>query len=130
MEMTRLLPQFETYDSVEEAITAARPRVLCIYESTDVCTFLREILCNAGFNALTTVSFDDARILCKAMKPKLVLVSAKMQSQYGKPVEKTLHEIDPEASIMILDENFGTRDPGEAAEELLNKIGSPEQKPS
>jgi anti-sigma B factor antagonist len=144
MEMTRLLPQFETYDSVEEAITAAylgsrysrgkagdaRPRVLCIYESTDVCTFLREILCNAGFNALTTVSFDDARILFKAMKPKLVLVSARMQLVYGKPVQKILNDLDPEASILILDENFATKDPGEAAEELLNRIGSPEQKTS
>jgi anti-sigma B factor antagonist len=144
MEMTRLLPQFETYDSVEEAITAAylgsrysrgkagdaRPRVLCIYESTDVCTFLREILCNAGFNALTTVSFDDARILFKAMKPKLVLVSARMQLVYGKPVQKILQDLDPEASILILDENFATKDPGEAAEELLNRIGSPEQKTS
>jgi anti-sigma B factor antagonist len=144
LEMTRLLPQFETYDSVEEAITAAylgsrysrgkagdaRPRVLCIYESTDVCTFLREILCNAGFNALTTVSFDDARILFKAMKPKLVLVSARMQLVYGKPVQKILQDLDPEASILSLDENFATKDPGEAAEELLNRIGSPEQKTS
>jgi anti-sigma B factor antagonist len=144
MEMTRILSQFETYDSLEEAITAAylgsrysrgksgdaRPRVLCIYESTDVCTFLREILCSAGFNALTTVSFDDARILFKAMKPKLVLVSARMQSVYGKPVQKVLQELDPEASIMILDEDFATKDPGEAAEDLLNRIGSAEQKPS
>lgn len=144
LQMTNLLSQFETYDSVEEAITAAylgsrysrgkagdaRPRVLCVYESTDVCTFLREILCSAGFNALTTVSFDDARILLKAMKPKLVLVSARMQSAYGKPVQKVLQELDPEVSILILDENFATQDPGEAAQELLNRIGSPEQKTS
>ena len=144
MEMARIISQFEIYDSVEEAITAAylgskyscgkagdpRPRVLCIYESTDVCTFLREILCGAGYNALTTISFDDARILFRALKPKLVLVSAKMQSLYGKPVEKVLHEIDPQASIMILDEHFATQDPGEAAQNLLNKIGSPEETPS
>jgi anti-anti-sigma factor len=144
MEMTHIYSQFESYDSLEEAITAAylgsrysrakagdeRQRVLCVYESTDVCTFLREILCSAGFNALTTVSFDDARILFKAMKPRLVLVSARMQSVYGKPVQKILQEIDPEASILILDENFATQDPGEAAENLLNKIGSPEPKTS
>lgn len=144
LQMTNLLSQFETYDSVEEAITAAylgsrysrgkagdaRPRILCVYESTDVCTFLREVLCSAGFNALTTVSFDDARILLKAMKPKLVLVSARMQSAYGKPVQKVLQELDPEVSILILDENFATQDPGEAAQELLNRIGSLEQKTS
>jgi anti-sigma B factor antagonist len=66
LELTSLLSQFETYDSVEEAITAAylgsrysrgkagdaRPRMLCVFESIDVCTFLREVLCNAGYNAL------------------------------------------------------------------------------
>jgi anti-sigma B factor antagonist len=141
MEMTRLLPQFETYDSVEEAITAAylgsrysrgkagdsRPRILCVYESTDVCTFMREILCNAGFNALTTVNFDDAKILVKAMKPKMVLVSSHMQSVYGKPVQKVLQEIDPNVSIQILDDKFATDDPGEAAQKLLDRIGSAEQ---
>ncbi|MGB0116064.1 MAG: anti-sigma factor antagonist, partial [Terriglobales bacterium] len=71
--MTNLLSQFETYDSVEEAITAAylgsrysrgkgdaRPRMLCVCESTDVGTFLREVLCSAGYNALTTATIDDA----------------------------------------------------------------------
>jgi anti-sigma B factor antagonist len=77
MAMTNLLSQFETYESVEEAITAAylgsrysrgktgdcRPRMLCVYESTDVGTFMREVLCSAGYNALTTATVDDARIL-------------------------------------------------------------------
>ena len=84
--MTHLLKEFETYDSLEEAITAdilglrysrgktgdARPRLLCVYGSLDVCTFLREILCNAGFNALTTTTVEDAPILLKATKAKLV----------------------------------------------------------
>jgi len=138
LEMTHLLSQFETYDTVEEAITAAylgsrysrcktgdeRPRVLCIYESSDVCTFLREVLCGAGYNALTTVSLDDARILLKATKAKLVLVSARMQSAYGKPTRKALQEIDPAVSLVVLDEDFATQDPGEAAEKVLGIIGS------
>jgi anti-sigma B factor antagonist len=138
LEMTHLLAQFETYDSVEEAITAAylgsrysrgkagdaRPRILCIYESSDVCTFLREILCGAGYNALTTASIDDAKILLKATKAKLVLVSARMQSVYGKPTRKALEEIDPSVSLHVLDESFATQDPGEAAERLLTAIGS------
>ena len=77
LEMTHLLAQFESYESLEEAITAAylgsrysrgktgdaRPKLLCFYPSLDVCAFLREILCNAGFNALTTTTIDDAPIL-------------------------------------------------------------------
>jgi len=138
LEMTNLISQFETYDSVEEAITAAylgsryspgkagdvRPRMLCVCESTDVGTFLREVLCGAGYNAMTTASVDDARILLKATKAKLVVVSARLQSVYGKPTRKALEEIDPAVSLLILDENFASQDPGEAAAELLSGIGS------
>jgi len=137
LQMTNLLSQFETYDSVEEAITAAylgskysrgktadaRPRMLCVYESTDVCTFLREVLCSAGYNAMTTVTLDDARILLKATKAKLVVVSSRMQFVHGKPARKALEEIDPAVSLLVLDENFASQDPGEAAEKLLISVG-------
>jgi anti-sigma B factor antagonist len=135
--MTNLLSQFETYDSVEEAITAAylgsrysrgkagdaRPRMLCVYESSDVGTFLREVLCNAGYNAITTASLDDARILLKATKAKLVVVSARLQSIHGKPTRKALEEIDPSVCLLVLDDNFASQDPGEAAEKLLSSVG-------
>jgi anti-sigma B factor antagonist len=138
LEMTSLLSQFETYDSVEEAITAAylgsrysrgktgdaRPCMLCVYPSTDVCTFLREVLCSAGYNAMTTITIEDARMLLKATKAKLLIVSARMQSVHGKPIRKVLDEIDPTISLLVLDENFATQDPGEAAEKLLSAIGS------
>jgi energy-coupling factor transporter ATP-binding protein EcfA2 len=35
-----------------------------------------------------------------------------------------LDEIDPAVSLLILDENFATQDPGEAAEKLLTSVGS------
>jgi anti-sigma B factor antagonist len=137
LEMTSLLSQFETYDSVEEAITAAylgsrysrgkvgdaRPRMLCVYDSTDVCTFLREVLCTAGYNALTTANVDDARVLLKATKAKLVVISARMQSVHGRPTRQALEEIDPAVSLLILHENFANQDPGEAAEKLLSDVG-------
>jgi anti-sigma B factor antagonist len=136
LEMTHLLAQFESYESVEEAITAAylgsryspgiagdaRPRVLCIYESSDVCTFLRELLCSAGYNALTTSNIDDAKILLKATKAKLVVLSARLQSVYGKPTRQALQQIDPAISFVMLDEDFASQDPGEAAEKLLNGV--------
>src|SRR5271154_387374 len=138
MEMTSLLSQFETYDSVEEGITAAylgsrysrgktgdaRPRMLCVYDSTDVRTFLREVLCSAGYNAMTTATVDDARILLKATKAKLVVIPARMQSVHGKPTREALEEIDPAVALLVLDENFATQDPGEAAETLLSGVSS------
>jgi anti-sigma B factor antagonist len=137
LELTKLLSQFETYDSVEEAITAAylgsrysrgkmgdaRPRILCVYDSTDVCTFLRELLCSAGYNALTAATVEDARVLLRATKAKLVVLSARLQSVHGKTARSLLEEIDPAISLLILDENFATQDPGEAAEKLLSDVG-------
>jgi anti-sigma B factor antagonist len=138
LKLTNLLAQFEVYDSIEEAITAAylgsrysrgktgdsRQCLLCVYASSDVCTFLREVLCSAGYNALTTTSIDDAQILLKATKAKLVVVSARIQSVHGKPIRKALEEIDPSVGLLILDENFATDDPGEAAEKLLSGVSS------
>jgi anti-sigma B factor antagonist len=136
MELTSLLAQFETYDSVEEAITAAylgsrysrgktgdaRPSMLCVYTSTDVCTFLREVLCGSGYNAMTTTTMEDARLLLKATKAKLVVISSRIQSIHGKPIRQVLDEIDPAISLFVLDENFATQDPGEAAEKLLSGV--------
>src|ERR1700719_4443168 len=109
LQLTNLLSQFEIYDSVEEAITAAylgsrysrgktgdaRPRLLCVYASTDVCTFLREVLCGAGYNAMTTTTANDAQILLRATKAKVVVASAGIKAQRGRSLEETLQEIDP-----------------------------------
>ncbi|MGB8061008.1 MAG: STAS domain-containing protein [Candidatus Sulfotelmatobacter sp.] len=138
LELTHLLPQFEVYDSIEEAITAAylgskysrgkggdaRPKMLCVYASTDVCAFLREILCTAGFNALTTTSADDAQILLKATKAKLVVVSSRIQAIRGKPFRQALQEIVHDVKFVTLEDNFGSQDPGEAAEKLLNDVNA------
>jgi anti-anti-sigma factor len=126
LQLTNLLAQFETYETVEEAITAAylgsrysrgktgdaRPRMLCVYPSTDVCMLLRELLCGAGYNALTTTNPEDAQILLKATKAKLVVVSSRVQSLRGKPIGKALEEIDPTVALLVLEENFATQDPG------------------
>jgi anti-sigma B factor antagonist len=138
LELTNLLAQFEAYDSVEEAITAAYlgsrysrgksgdagRRMLCVYPSTDVCTFLREVLCTAGYNAITTTSLEDAQILLRATKAKLVVVSGQMQSVHGKPLRKALDEINPSIGLLVLDADFAAQDPGEAAGKLLARIDS------
>ena len=47
-------------------------------------TFPRDVLCSAGYKDLTTGNLDDAKILLKATKAKIVLVSSCMQAVYGK----------------------------------------------
>jgi anti-sigma B factor antagonist len=136
LEMTGLGTMFEIYDSEAEAIIAAylgsryskeksgnaQLRVLCVMDSLNVRTFLREVLCRAGYSALTTANVPDAKILMKATKAKLIILGAKQQSVHGVPAKKLFAEIDPSVSVLVLDENFEKLDPGESATELLEKV--------
>jgi anti-sigma B factor antagonist len=138
LEMTNLISVFETYDSIAEAIMAAylgsryskdksadaQSRVICVYDAEDVRTFLTEVLCRAGYNALATTNVQDAALLLKATKAKLVIAGWNMRSSYGKPTQTILEEIDPAASLLVLDERFSQDDPGEAAARLLETIRS------
>jgi anti-sigma B factor antagonist len=136
LEMTNLLALFETYDSEAEAITAAylgsrysknksgdaQSRVLCVCDSVLVATFLREVLCAAGYNALTISNVADARILLKATKAKLIVLGANLQSVHGKPAKTIFEEIDPSVALVVLDPDFERQDPGECATTLLGNI--------
>jgi anti-anti-sigma factor len=135
LEMTSLLAMFETYDSEAEAIIAAylgsryskekgntQFRVLCVYDSLNVRTFLREVLCRAGYSALTTANVLDAKILLKATKAKLAILGANMQSVHGTPTKKLFEEIDPSISLVVLDADFEKQDPGECVAQLLETV--------
>lgn len=139
LEMTHLLSMFEIYDSEAEAIMAAylgsryskeksgdtQSRVLCVYDSVNVRTFLREVLCRAGYSALTTGNVLDAKILLKATKAKLIVLGANMQVVHGASTKKVLEEIEPAVSVIVLDGNFEKQDPGECATQLLENIRAP-----
>jgi anti-sigma B factor antagonist len=143
LQMTSLLNMFETYDSEAEAIIAAylgsryskekvnsQFRVLTVYDSLNVRTFLREVLCSAGYSALTAANVPDAKILLKATKAKLVILGANMQSVHGTPAKKLFEEIDPAISLITLDTDFEKQDPGESVGQLLERvrrIAQPEQ---
>jgi anti-sigma B factor antagonist len=135
LQMTSLLAMFETYDSEAEAIIAAylgsryskekgnsQFRVLCVYDSLNVRTFLREVLCNAGYSALTTANVADAKILLKATKAKLAILGANMQAVHSTPTKKLFQEIDPGVSLVVLDADFEKQDPGESVEKLLEAV--------
>jgi anti-sigma B factor antagonist len=138
LEMTNLLSLFKTYDSESEAIVAAylgsrssldesgekQLSILCVYDSADVRALLGEVLCRAGYRAVTTGNVNDAKILLKATKAKLVVLGANLQWVHGTSTNKAFEEIDPAASVLVLDPSFGAQDPGEAATKLLEIIRS------
>jgi anti-sigma B factor antagonist len=135
LETTNLLSLFETYDSEAEAIVAAylgsryssgekQMHILCVYDSADVRALLGEVLCRAGYKAVTTGHVRDAQILLKATKAKLIVLGANMQAMHGASTKKLMEDIDPAVSLVVLDEDFGAQNPGEATGKLLETIRS------
>lgn len=136
--VTNLLSQFEVYDALEEAITAAylgsrysrgqagdtRPRVLCLCESTNLCSLLREVLCGAGYNALAVSQVADAVVLLKATKARLVVMSGRMQSVLGQSTRQMFEQIAPGLTCFSLEENFAGQDPAEGVAKLLNDLSA------
>ena len=64
---------------------------------------LGEVLCRAGYKAVTTGNVHDAQILLRATKAKLVVLGANMQSVHGASTKKAMEEIDPAVSLVVLD---------------------------
>jgi len=137
LELTNLLSLFNTYDSEAEAIVAAylgshssdassgkQLSILCVYDSAEVRALLGEVLCRAGYRAVTTGSVSDAKILLKATKAKFIIVGANLQSVHGASTSKAFAEIDPTVSLIVLEPGFEAQEPGEAATKLLEIIRS------
>jgi len=136
LKVTNLLPLFKVYPSEAEAITAAylgprytengsgdTPlRILCVFDSAEVRAFLGEVLCGAGYKALTSANVQDAKILLKATKAKLVVLGSKMQSSFGASTRQALQEIDSSVKVVVLDSDFASLDPAVAATRLLETV--------
>jgi hypothetical protein len=48
-----------------------------------------------------------------------VLISPRLQTSFGEPTRKIMEEIDPGVAVGVLEENFASQDPDEAAETVL-----------
>ena len=135
LSITNLLSQFDTFDSIEEAVTAAymgprysrgsgntKPTVICVHGSVHVCTFLKEVVYGAGYNALTAGNISEAQVLLRATKAKLVVIPKHLEFVHGQDTRKALGQIDPAIALAVLDENFEKQDPAEALGSLLRAI--------
>jgi anti-sigma B factor antagonist len=139
---TNLTALFETYDTESDAIVAAYmgPRygtgncgshptpVLCVIDSANIRAFLGEILCHAGFRAVTVANLNDAQILMKATKARLIVLGPKMQDLHGVPAKKIFDAIDPNAQLISLDASFATMEPASASTQILSLLEAANQK--
>ncbi len=134
LEMTNLISLFEVHDSEADAILAAylgshssdssdtQLRVLCVFDSADVRALLGEVLCRAGYKAVTAGNVNDAQILLKATKANFVVLGANMETVHGTSTKKVFEAIAPSVTVLVLDEGFAAQEPGEAASKLLEKL--------
>lgn len=136
LHMTGLNKVFETYASEAEAVAASYRRrqskqseavhpsqtVLCFEESADVLAYLREVLRHGGYSVLTTTSLPDAKILVKAARPGLIILGPRMVNVREMDTKKSFEQIAPTVPVLVLDEDFLTRDPGDAGALLLEKV--------
>ena len=142
IDLTHLTELFDIYPTESDAIVAAYmgPRyaagncgqhptpVLCVVDSANVRAFLGEILCHAGYRALTVANLQDAQILMKATKARLLVLGPKMQDLHGVPAKNIFDAIDPAAELMTLDPHFATLEPAEAANQVLKLLEAANQK--
>ncbi len=136
LRITNLHKLFEAYESEEEAIAAChrRPRrakgesekaelrIVCVDDSVDVLAYLSELLRRAGYKVLTSLNLVDAQILLKATRPNLVILGPRMQTVGDRSPRNILADIAPTVPIAVLEEDFSTRDAGEAGQRLLETV--------
>jgi len=133
LQMTNLVALFDTHESEEDAVrafyrrnavpepaTASGPTVMCVDQSADVLAYLRETLRGAGYNVLTSGNLRDSLILLRATRPGLLVLGPSLGAAPG--TEQAFRNACTDVPIVELGSGFSTRDAGQAASELLERI--------
>ena len=97
------------------------PDVLCVDESPDVLTYLRELLKNAGYRTLTAANIPDALILLKATRPKIVVIGAELRAA-GTQAYEEFKNMASAGTVVELPAGFSGQDAGEAAQQVLQAL--------
>ncbi len=135
LEVTRLRPIFDAYESEDDAIRAFYQRdesggtttrlqtdVLCVDRSSDVQAYIRGLLTQAGYGVLTAGNLPDGLVLLQAAAPKVVIIDAEFRAMSGtRTAEKFNALVDPRF-VIVLPADFSRRDAGEAGQRLLDQV--------
>jgi anti-anti-sigma factor len=133
LRITRLKSVFQPYETEADSIadihrsahredtSLENPDVLCVDESPDVLTYLRELLKGAGYRTLTAANVPDALILLKAMHPKIVVIGAELRAA-DTGIAEEFNRIASAAKVVELPSGFSSQDAGVAAQQLLQAL--------
>ena len=107
--------------TVLASIAFDNPDVLCVDESPDVLTYLRELLKEAGYRTLTAANIPDALILLKATRPKIVVIGAELRTADTQASEE-FKNVASAGTVVELPAGFSRQDAGEAAQQVLQAL--------
>jgi anti-anti-sigma factor len=132
LQLTRLSDTLISYPTEEEAILTflrqprvddekPKPgcRVLFVDESADLGVFVRTILRKHGFDVRASCLLRDAKVLLQADTVDYILAGPGSASRPADTVLSTLIPLAPKAIALRLDDDFKSRDAGEATDSLL-----------
>ena len=135
LEMSRLTGILESHESEEKAVAAfylpgARVEapasvgrsVLCLDSNADVLAYLRELLRRAGYDVQTSGRISDALILMRVTRFDLLLAGPDLMPSDKSP--STFREACAKLPVVELGSDFSTRDAGDAAAHLLERIAA------
>jgi len=132
LRITRLKSVFQPYATEADSIVDIHrsgqgvdafenPDVLCVDESADVLTYLRELLKEAGYRTLTATNMPDALILLKATQPRIVVIGAESRIA-GTQAAADFNTIARAKQVVELPAGFSGQDAGEAAQQVLQAL--------
>lgn len=133
LELSHLTTALTIHESEEEAVSAFHSgivdtrrtgptgcSILCVDFNLDVLAFLRELLRRAGYDVHTSSHLADARLLIRAAKFDLLMVSSAV---IASPLaQDLLLSVSSSLQIMEVPSELPTRDAAEAGAELLQQI--------
>jgi anti-sigma B factor antagonist len=148
LRITHLEPLFEAYELEEQAIASfyqrpksadaqfpfLRANVLCVVRSTDVLTYVREVLRHSGYATVTADNLPDAVMLLKATRPSVVITTPDLRSARDTSTAQTFNRLLDAASVIELPADVSTSDAADTARDLLARVrgllGAPDAPPS
>ena len=106
----------------EPAAASEGPVILCVHKSADVLAYLREFLRHAGYNVQTTSAVQDALLLLRIMRPRLLVLGHEIGSSAERraAIELACANIP----CIALPGDFSSQHAGEAASALLLEVRS------
>jgi anti-anti-sigma factor len=121
------LLSFQSWAVDQKAQGKAGPRVLVLDQSPDLCSFVRTVLMQHGFDVKSASYFQDARILLQVDHVDYILVGPDSPQFSYATILGSLRALAPKATTLQLNADFKSHDALAAAEALLQLFAAQQQ---